>query len=615
MTQQPNAYTTAGSQSSILGTTLSNRYRIIALLGEGGMGAVYEAEHLLMRNKVAVKVLHKDMSTNSEMAARFQREAQAAAAIDHPNICAATDFGKTANGELFMVMEYLEGRGLDQVLAPMRGIGAWRTVHIAQQICGVLEQAHSMKIVHRDLKPENIMLLEYQSDQDFVKVLDFGVARFRADGENTRLTRAGVVYGTPTYMSPEQVIGSDIDARADLYALGVMMYEMVTGRVPFEGKSIHEVMNQHLVDMPVPPNQAIKDKDHPPIPRALEALILRLLEKKAQDRLQSATQLREILLDFEAEPNTNKWTTPKALAPIKRVLPTLPIDATDDADTTPSKKSGNSVLLLLGLIMAFGLLVGVIIGGITVLSSTDEDRALSSAVELVSVRDEFIRDNDLGSALEAMARGKHKEALSVLQKSPHPKNPHYHYYVGVAHQGLDEPKLALSEYAQSVALDPAYAQDKQLVKDVISFAMSKDDDLNDAARDVLKQHIKAPAIDPLIAKLREASSRSTKRRAIQALEAVGGLEKLPEWERLSEQLSVARGCKPHRELLVKIAALADPRTRDAVRALDKKPRRGCGRFNVKDCYGCIRSDIKDTLEVLDQAPEVDPSSAAKKSDK
>lgn len=571
------------------------------------MGAVYEAEHLLMRNKVAVKVLHKEMSSNSEMAARFQREAQAAAAIDHPNICAATDFGKTASGELFMVMEYLEGRGLDAVLAPMRGIGARRTVHIAQQICGVLEQAHGMKIVHRDLKPENIMLLEYQSDQDFVKVLDFGVARFRADGENTRLTRAGVVYGTPTYMSPEQVLGSDIDARADLYALGVMMYEMVTGCVPFEGKSIHQVMNQHLVDIPVPPNESLQSKGQPPIPAPLETLILKLLEKTAQDRLQSATQLREILLDFEGQPDPAQWLTPQALeSHVSAVSPTISMEVASLTHPTPSK--GTSILLVLALIMAVGLLVGVIIGGITVLSKdtpedTSDPQNTSTSVELLSVRDQFIRDNELGGVMEAMARGKHEEALAILQKKPAPKNPHYHYYVGVAHAGLDQHKEALQEYAQCIQLDPSYARDTQLVKDVVTLAMDKDDELNSAARDVLTTHIKGAAVAPLIAQLRDASNRSAKRRALTALKAVDGIAALPAWERLSEQLSIARGCVPHRDLLKQISALGDVRARDAVVALDKKPKRGCGRFNVKDCYGCIRGDIKDTLKALDKVAD------------
>ncbi|MFU8805633.1 MAG: serine/threonine protein kinase, partial [Bradymonadaceae bacterium] len=214
---------------------ISERYQLEKCLGEGGMGVVYRARHVLMKKTVALKVLHPEFTRNDEVVARFKREAQAAANIEHPNICLATDFGQTDEGLFYLVMEHLEGETLQSTIETLGKLTPRLTIHIGKQICAALAQAHQTGVVHRDLKPENIMLVERDDDQYFVKIMDFGIARVRMDEEHdnktpARLTKAGMVYGTPHYMSPEQVVGGDIDSRADLYALGVVLFEMVTGR-------------------------------------------------------------------------------------------------------------------------------------------------------------------------------------------------------------------------------------------------------------------------------------------------------------------------------------------------------------------------------------------------
>src|SRR5277367_5733388 len=201
----------AGGPESLVGSTLSGRYLIERLIGEGGMGAVYQAEHTHMRKRLAVKVLHPEMSRMSEVVQRFEREAMAAAHIDHPNVATATDFGKLEDGSFFLVLEYVEGKSLREVLGDER-LPLPRALHIVRQIASALQRAHSMGIVHRDLKPENIMLVEREGDPDFVKVLDFGIAKVpvgtlgsgHAGPGQPVLTQLGMVYGTPEYMAPEQ---------------------------------------------------------------------------------------------------------------------------------------------------------------------------------------------------------------------------------------------------------------------------------------------------------------------------------------------------------------------------------------------------------------------------
>ncbi|HRG97900.1 MAG TPA: serine/threonine-protein kinase [Polyangiaceae bacterium] len=285
---------------ALVGVVLSDRYRVLSLLGEGGMGAVYLAEHTHMHKRMAIKVLHPEMVHLPEVVARFEREAMAAAHIEHPNVAAATDFGKLPDGSFFLALEYIEGENLREVLAGGR-LSLARTLTIVRQIVAALVRAHGLGIVHRDLKPENIMLVERDGERDFVKVLDFGIAKVPV-GELTRdsssrspgapvLTKAGMVYGTPEYMAPEQALGQEIDARVDLYSLGVMAYEMLCGVRPFDDESKVRLLGKH-VTAAVPPMAEMGGADVPP---EVAAAVMRLLAKEASDRTPDAKTLLEQL--------------------------------------------------------------------------------------------------------------------------------------------------------------------------------------------------------------------------------------------------------------------------------------------------------------------------------
>jgi serine/threonine protein kinase len=221
-----------------LGTVLQERYRIVRKLGEGGMGRVYEGEHILIKRRVAIKCLHAQYATDAEVVARFHREALAATSIGNEHIVEVTDMGRFPDGAVYMVLEFLEGRDLGDEIDANGPLAVGRAVRITRQICDALSAAHGKGIIHRDLKPENVYLIRRGRDSDFVKVLDFGISKFR-DGTDGAKTGTGVMIGTPHTMAPEQIEGlKDIDHRLDIYAIGVILYMALIGAPPFQAETI-----------------------------------------------------------------------------------------------------------------------------------------------------------------------------------------------------------------------------------------------------------------------------------------------------------------------------------------------------------------------------------------
>jgi len=276
-----------------IGTLLADRYRIDALVGEGGMGKVYSAEHVLMRKRLAVKVLHRELTSVPEVVARFEREAMAAANIEHANVAAATDFGKLPDGAVFLVLEFVSGRSLRDEIA--RGpFPVERALQVARQIGAALGAAHAQGIVHRDLKPENVMLVEKGNEPDFVKVLDFGIAKVpmgdvpHPSNKSGPITKAGMVFGTPEYMSPEQALGQNVDGRADLYALGIILFEMLSGVRPFSSQSSVGILGQQLSK---PPPTFLERAPGIAVPPAAEQLTHKLLQRESAERPQTALEV------------------------------------------------------------------------------------------------------------------------------------------------------------------------------------------------------------------------------------------------------------------------------------------------------------------------------------
>jgi eukaryotic-like serine/threonine-protein kinase len=343
---------------ALIGSVVDGRYRIDQRIGEGGMGVVYKAMHTALNKVIALKVLRGEMAKDAEVVQRFMQEAQSATSIGHENIIDISDFGRLKDGTVYFVMEYLNGTALSGLIKRGGSIPVREAVSILKQIASALGAAHTRGIVHRDLKPDNIYLIKRGELEHFAKVLDFGIAK--VGGASNKITRTGMVFGTPHYMSPEQAAGQSVDARTDIYALGVIMYEMFTGRVPFDADTFMAVLTKHMFEKPQPMSNPNAERQL----GALEQITMRALEKKPENRYQS---MQELIEDLDRVAGGGR---PRALTPA------TPSPALADALEPRSKSEMNledqivgtggpgkrlwlgaaaAVLLLAGLGLFFGL--------------------------------------------------------------------------------------------------------------------------------------------------------------------------------------------------------------------------------------------------------------------
>ncbi len=303
------------SKDPLLGKVIAGRYRLESQLGEGGMGVVYRARHVLIDRVVALKLIRPDLRGETHLRAWMVREARAANRVDHAHIVDIHDVGETEEGELYLVMEYLIGDSLSSQIAkgPM---AISRAVDILEQMTAALARAHDLGVVHRDLKSDNIMVTARGGRKDFVKILDFGLAALTRD---PRLAPKGAVFGTPEYMSPEQARGEDAIAGSDLYALGVLFFEMLTGRLPFRSGDRDELLEMQRKAKPPSPR-----KYRPEIPDQAEKVILKLLEKDPEDRFRDGHHLKEELKEMQRALPSREWDTPTETAPVAPPPPPPP---------------------------------------------------------------------------------------------------------------------------------------------------------------------------------------------------------------------------------------------------------------------------------------------------
>ncbi len=321
----------------LLGTTVAERYRVIRKLGEGGMGSVYLAMHTILEKQVALKVLHGEFARKPDLVDRFMQEAKAASRIRHENVIDISDFGVTPEGHVFFAMELLQGADLHDAIARAKISGEllpWsRTKKIFLQICSALSAAHARGIVHRDLKPENVYLIEFLGDPDFVKLLDFGIAKL-TDVSNEeggrKLTKTGMLFGTPEYMSPEQARGEHVDHRVDIYAMGCILFQLVSNRVPFEADNFMGVLSQHLTEQP--PAIAPEVFDQIGAPRALAEVIDRALEKDRDQRWQTIDELANAVREVCGDP-----------LPAEKSQPNRAANVSSPSETTRQRPPTNQV--------------------------------------------------------------------------------------------------------------------------------------------------------------------------------------------------------------------------------------------------------------------------------
>ena len=341
----------SGPAGDLVGQVIADRYHVVKKLGEGGMGQVYLAEHVKMGRRSAIKVMNPSMVHDPDAVARFNREAANASRITHPNVCAIYDFGETPDGLIYLAMEFVEGEPLTDVLARDRALPLARAASIFLQVADALQAAHDLSIVHRDLKPDNIMLTRARDGSDIVKVVDFGIAKAVGGDDSQKVTKTGLVVGTPEFMSPEQLAGDPLDGRCDVYSAALVLFKMVTGKLPFEGATVQDTMVKRLTDDPATLAEARPDLR---FPQGLQATLDSALARRPVDRYQSAAKFADDVAAVLGTPRgrrSSPWppTRPDAEAQTERLRRPTPIAL----PTTPPKRLSRlaivaAVLVVLG---------------------------------------------------------------------------------------------------------------------------------------------------------------------------------------------------------------------------------------------------------------------------
>ena len=600
--------------ASLIGTRLVGRYAIERVLGNGGMGDVYLAEQVAIRKKVAIKVLHPEMSQMHEVVARFEREALAAAHIEHPNIAAATDFGKLEDGSFFLVLEYIEGKSLRSAISD-GPLDLGRSLHVAKQIAAALSRAHSLGIVHRDLKPENVMLVSREGDPDFVKVLDFGIAKvpigeFLGESMSTgqALTQVGMVYGTPEYMAPEQAIGQAVDARADLYALGVIVFEMVTGTRPYDNDSKVALLGMHLT-APIPSMREQSPSLN--VPSGVDDIVGRLMAKSPEARFSDAKELIDALDVEESRYSFGaRATTPAPAPPLPRdsatgvSSPTVGAEGLISVDGSMPSLPGQPLRSdphgaprsYLSLRIAVGAAVSIVLG-LVVLATLMTTRI--PRVPLVATPDGGDRsgakaarmDSTIAMATSKIDRGDFAsaiEALTAVEKTE-PDRSIVHMLLERAYTGTRNPRDAMHEALLWLSTDSTAASDLKLEEDVRNAALTRD--AQDDAFALLESKMGAVGVDILYDIAFGNSGRQYPQAASRAKRSVE-LDFVR--SRASAPLGLlldfrdAKSCDQKHALLERIRAHGDARMLPILQSLETK--HGCGFLNHSDCYSCMRRD-------------------------
>jgi serine/threonine protein kinase len=559
------------AESDWIGRVIDDRYRVESLLGEGGMGAVFLAEHVKLQKKVALKIILPQFAGNGEVAERFAREAMASAKLEHPHVASALDYGTLSEGGAYLVMQYARGPSLRKSLLTQRG---WRyAADVGAQIADALSAAHAAGIVHRDLKPENVVLEPREDGSELVRVLDFGIARVLDPGETSgsvsKLTRVGTIIGTPGYMAPEQALGEPVDTRADLYALGVILWEITAGRELFTETEVTALVTKQLTTEP-PRLRSI----HPDVPAELEDVVARLLARERADRPQKAGEVRDVLkrIAFAAtmerfSQSGTAWPAPSSTAS----SPGFSIGPAS-APTTGSHAS------LPGLphaatITGSGVMAapqGPLTGSQPLMaphpSLFDAAHPLAGNRRLLAI-----------AAVVASVMGLLLVGLMLLMFSsgptaqppitpvtpttpvhvPQPPGPPGVVPTPTIPTGVEPPP-------------PIAAADLAPIPTTVSadFETLSNDDGRSARRG---------AADRLLAMPEGA---------------------MPRVVRLVAELEAETGCTEKRDRLEELVTLGDARALPALQHLADAPRRGCGFLGTQDCYRCLRTPLRRAIDDL-----------------
>jgi serine/threonine-protein kinase len=465
-----------------VGTLLHDRYRVLERLTAGSMGVVYRAERVKLNRKVAIKVLHESYATTEDGMRRFEVEARAMSRLSHPNCVTVIDFGLD-QGAPYLVMDFVTGRTLRQVIAEEGRLAPGRAVDTVRQILAGLGHAHAQGIIHRDVKPENIVITVVEGQGEQVRILDFGLAKLRDE----KTVTTGVAVGTPGYMSPEQTVGEIVDERADIYAVGIILYELLVGRKPFRADTPFEIMRMHRQVPPAPLAHAAADLTFSP---ALEAVVQRALAKSPGERFSSAAQFADALR------------------------------RTPEAPGVPGDRSRRTIGIALAGVAAFGIAVGVwsqsgidaaqvddaakpatAAEGIEAIEPAEDD---APAVEPEAEAEPGAEAEDIAALRARAAAGEREEALRELDalRTREPGRADVYYALGNILTEMQRWSAAVHAYSVSLTLEPGYATDPRLIGDVVEALAS--DQAHERAATVLSVQIVEPSLGRL-----ESATRSS----------------------------------------------------------------------------------------------------------
>jgi serine/threonine-protein kinase len=602
--------------AQLIAQVIDGRYRLTSLVGRGGMGAVFLAEHVTIRRPVAVKLLVPSLAAIPELARRFQREAFAIGRIDHPNCVAVLDFGRLDNGSLYLVMEYLAGRSLAEAIEDEERMIPRRALHVLRHVLRGLAHAHQAGIVHRDVKPENVILVEHDGVPDFAKILDFGIARFigqtppdvMEEGEE-RLTQAGIAFGTPAYLSPEQAIGEPVDPRADLYSATVMLFEMITGRPPFYSPDKLELLGMHATR---PPPRLREVRPELVLPQAVDDLITRGLAKRPVERFASAEEyisaIETCLLDRmegdfallgtprpDTEPVPLLPPPPGLIAASARRAGSLVTGSSHTAvSVVPRPRRSGSFLFALLLLLVFA-------GGAAAAGWYYYLRPPSDVDLLAGLKSQTAE-----RAEQTMTEGDAAETIDILTKSPEALagDAQAQLQLGNAHAARSEYARALAAYTSALATDPSLISDERLRANL---RLMIDDDgpvLIDAARILAELGHDAQARDR-IAELASSRERMVRKRAFALAEELGLGDRIDRLKSFTLDLVQEPTCPKRREAVTKLRALGDRRALSPLQTAIARPA-GKRKRRRRDPNACLRQHAEDAIRYFESLAPASP---------
>ncbi len=592
----------APEQTAKVGLVVDDRYRILELIGRGGMGAVYKAEHVGIGRMVAIKLLHPSLAQIPEVAKRFEREALAIGRTTHPNCVNVSDSGSLDDGSLFLVMEFLEGQSVGDLIADEGRVAPRRALHIMRHVLRGLSHAHGRHIVHRDIKPENIFLVTQGDDLDFAKILDFGIAKLlgSTDHDSVKLTQAGVAFGTPVYMSPEQAVGNPVDGRADLYAATVVLYEMLTGRPPFYSDDKLEVLSMHTTRQPPPLAETAPGIEVPP---AVEELVMHGLAKRPNERFASAEEYIAAIDDVLAHTAGARVATrlPKRTKTVPVLYgppPTMP-RATTATPAPPSQRNGLIAILAMAS-------VAVIIAIIALLTTRDGSQGSETAapvpVQPVAVRAAGMLQADQPEAAIALLedQGEAIDDDAAAQRQ-----------LGHAYALAGRQRDALRAYERALTLEPDSANDPYLRTNLEAMLSSNEVDIALDAADILlskmSDEVAAAHLAELASSAKELAQRSRARDLAAKHDILGQVDLVA-----SYSLDLAQGehCEDRLVAVQELAELGDPRAIPALKEARYRRSSNRRKYRHTNINGCLTDDANKAIDALEKIEQAEGKDAA-----